>query len=218
MGKPTIHIVLGDDHEIFRNGFKTLFDDQPGIRFVGEAANGDELLRVIAKLKPEIVFTDIKMPGMNGVETTRLIRKRYPFAEVIALSTFNDAHFLMDMLDAGAKGYLLKDASKREVLEAIHAVHAQTHYYCKATREKMTELRTASGDSLAELKRIAFSGREKEIIGLICGGMSTMDIAKKLFLSKRTVDGHRDRIMRKASAPNIASLVTFAIRHGLFEV
>lgn len=214
----SIQIVLADDHEIFRDGFKTMLEGHPQIQLAGEAANGHELIELTKKLRPDVILTDIKMPLLSGIEATRIITRRYPFAVVIALSTFNDDHFIIDMLKAGAKGYLLKGSSKKEVLEAIYTVHGQQNYFCNLTRKRVAVINGGNPDNIASLKKISFSQREKEIIRLICKEYSTKEISKTLYIGKRTVDGYRDRIMRKINAQNIAGIVTFAIRYGIFEV
>jgi DNA-binding NarL/FixJ family response regulator len=213
-----IRIVLADDHELFRDGFKTMIDDHPEIVLVGEAKNGRDLLQLTMALQPDVILTDIKMPELNGIEATKIITRDFPFAVVIGFSTYHEDHFIIDMLDAGAKGYILKSATKNEVVEAIYAVHARKPYFCHLTRQRISVIKSRNDHNLSSLRRIAFSDKEKAIIRLICQEYSTREISKMVCLSKRTVDGHRDRILQKTKAQNIAGVVTFAIRYGIYEV
>src|ERR1700733_7506807 len=135
-----IKIVIADDHEIFREGFKLLLKRQDEVELVGEAENGKELLEIIAKKQPDIAIVDIKMPVMDGIEACRIIRRKFPNVQVIALSMFNDDNLVIDMLEAGARGYLLKNTKKAELLMATQAVHKGDLYYCNATSNKLTKM------------------------------------------------------------------------------
>src|SRR5665213_1294912 len=135
-----IRIILADDHEIFRDGFTNLINMQPGIELVAEAADGEQLIRVTQKFLPDVVLTDIKMPVMDGIEATRDIAKKFPHIGIIALSMFNDDDLLFDMMEAGAKGYLLKNAQKEEVISAINSVNKNAQYFCNDTQLKLAKL------------------------------------------------------------------------------
>jgi DNA-binding NarL/FixJ family response regulator len=211
-----IKVIIADDHEVVREGLKASFKSHPEILLVGEARNGEELLTLTRQLKPNVILTDIKMPKVTGVEATQKISKKYPDIGIVALTTFNDDHFILDMKEAGAKGFVLKDAPNKEIVAAIHAVYANCTYFCSATKLKMERMAEQNVPAQG-LNNITFSIREKEIIRLLCKEFSSTEISEKLFLSKRTVDGHRERIMRKINAQNIVGLVTYAIRNGLVE-
>src|SRR5258705_10066762 len=128
-----IRIVIADDHEIFRNGFKLLLKNQNELELVGEAENGKDLLAVVSEQQPDVVVTDIKMPVMDGIAACKIIKKIHPAIEVIALSMFNEDNLIVDMLEAGARGYLLKNTNKHELLLAAKTVHEGNTYYCTAT-------------------------------------------------------------------------------------
>ncbi|MEO7043674.1 MAG: response regulator transcription factor [Ferruginibacter sp.] len=213
-----IRIIVADDHQIFRDGFKSVLKNQDKIVLVGEAANGFELLSQIEKTMPDVILTDIKMPAMGGIEVTKIISKRFPDIGVIALTTFNDDHFIIDMLEAGAKGFILKDTPNDEILKAIETVHEKNSYYCATTHTKLSAILNENiYNNKTGLRKFTFSEREKDIIRFICRGFSNKEISEKMNVSKRTVEGHRDRIMLKTDTQNIAGIVTFAIRHGIFE-
>jgi len=214
-----IRIVIADDHAIFRDGFKLLLKDQDRLLLCGEAGHGQELLEVVVRTQPDVVITDIKMPGMDGVELCQKIRKEFPSIQVIALSMFNDDYLIMDMLEAGARGYLLKNTTRDELLEAVTAVHEGDTYYCAATSVKLARL---IADSKFELHKPpppgCFTNRELQILKLICEQLTSREIALQLGLSMRTVESHREKIQEKTGARNPVGIVIYAIRTGLFEV
>lgn len=218
-GLEPIRIVLADDHEIFRDGFSVMLRKQDEIKLVGKAADGKELVEITENLMPDVVLTDIKMPGLNGIEATRMIKKKFPAVQVIALSMFDDDNLIIDMLEAGARGYLLKNAPKAEILEAVKAVYGRQMYYCKTTSNKLIQMMAESRfNPYKETYKPQFSERETEIIGFICQGVMNKDIAKKLFLSVRTIEGYREKIQEKMKVKNTAGIVVYAIKNGIFKI
>jgi DNA-binding NarL/FixJ family response regulator len=214
-----VRIVLADDHEMFREGFKTLIKKQPDIELVGEAEDGSELLKITRALLPDVVLTDIAMPVMNGIEATRQIIAEYPHIFIIALTMSDDDHLIIDMLESGAKGYLLKNAHKTEIFEAIKTVYKGDTYYCRHTSEKLTHLIAKSRyNPYKEIPQESFSPRETDIIRLICEEYSNKEMADYLSLSVRTIEGYRERIQEKMRVRNGAGIVVYAIRHGIFKV
>jgi DNA-binding NarL/FixJ family response regulator len=214
-----IRIAIADDHEIYREGFKLLLKNQKELELVGEAENGKELLEVAVKQQPDVVITDIKMPLMDGIEACRQIRKKFPDMKVIALSMFNEDNLIVDMLEAGAKGYLLKNTNKQELLEAAKAVYEGSTYYCTATSAKLTKMIGASTFNPYRNHPVKkFSTRETEIIKLICEQFTNKEIAKTLKISIRTVESHREKIQEKTDAKNSIGVVIYAIKHGIYEV
>ncbi|HVB03328.1 MAG TPA: response regulator transcription factor [Chitinophagaceae bacterium] len=214
MTNQDITVLIADDHEIFRDGLSLVLLKAPGIRLLGEAENGRELLNLVHQLRPDIVLTDLKMPVMDGIEATREICIKYPGTGVIALSMFDEDEQIMDMLEAGARGYLLKNAGKREIITAVNAVYHDGNYYCISTSQKLAAL-IAKNRSLSRSEKMEFSSREKEIILLICRQFTAKQIAGKLFLSSRTVEGHRTRILEKMKVRNTAGVVIYALKHNL---
>lgn len=212
-----IRIILADDHEIFRDGFHSLLLNQTAIELVAEAGNGEQLIMLTEQYLPDIVITDIKMPVIDGIEATRIITAKHPGIAVIALSMYEDDHLITDMLDAGARGYLLKNAQKREILESVTHVYRNLPYYCSTTSTILAKLiSTRRYNPANAAERISFSEKEKEIICLICREYSNKDISAELHLSVRTIEGYRERILEKTNAKNTAGIVVHAIRNKIY--
>lgn len=215
---PDIQIVIADDHEIFRDGLKLMLSKYPEIQIVGEAANGKELIALVEQVQPQVILTDIKMPVMDGIESTKKITASHPNVGIIGLSMFDEDDLIIDMLEAGAKGYLLKNSDKNEIVDAIHTVYLQQPYYCKNTSHKLMQMIARSKfNPYVKRSKIEFSEREKEIIALICEGLTNKQIADVLFLSSRTVEGYRLKILEKMEAKNTVGLVIYAIQHHLYN-
>ena len=211
-----IRIVIADDHEMLREGFHNMLKKQTDIRLVGEAADGKELIDVVEKQKPDVVITDIKMPGMDGIQATRAILKKFPDIGIIALTLYDEDNLIIDMLEAGAKGYLTKTASKPEVLEAIHAVYKQNTFYCKHTSARLIQLIAKSRfNPNKKTTQPQFNEREVEIIRLICKEYTSKEIAQATGLSVRTVEGYREKIQEKMKVKNMVGIAIYAIRKGI---
>jgi len=215
----SIRVIIADDHEIYRDGFRQMLSHNGDIELVAEATDGASLLQLAAVKDPDVILTDIKMPVMNGIEATRQLSAKFPHIPVVALTMFNEDHQIIDMLAAGAKGYLLKDAAKTEMITAITTVHKNENFFCNATAQKVSRL-IASRIFNTELreKRIMLTEREQEVLKLLCEQWSTRDIADLLGLSTRTVEGLRADLLLKTDSRNLAGLVVFAIRYGIFTV
>ena len=214
-----VKIVIADDHEIFRDGFKVMLKKQTEVEIVAEAENGRELVHLVSVHQPDVVITDIKMPLMDGVEATREIKKQWPHIEVIALSMFDEENLVVEMLEAGAKGYLLKNTHKAEVVQAVKAVYKHETYYCNHTSNKLAQMIAKSHfNPYKHVAKPAFNEKEKEIIKLICQELSNKEIAAQLGLSTRTIEGYREKILEKIEAKNIAGLVIYAIKNNLYQV
>lgn len=218
MNYPT-RILIADDHEIFRNGFRLLLKNQKEAELAGEAENGEELLQAVSQHLPHVVITDIKMPVLDGIEATRLIKEKHPQVKVIALSNYNEDSLIIDMLEAGADGYLLKNTNPQELLLAIKTVMEDHKYYCRATSTKLAKFIAESRfNPYKNLPPVKLTAREREIVVLICQEMSNKEIAAKLGLSIRTVESYRDHIVEKIGARNMAGIVLYAIKHKIYEV
>lgn len=218
MDKPDIKLIIADDHEIFRDGFKLMLTKYPEIILVGEAVNGKELVDLAVKLKPDVIITDIKMPVMDGIDATKRIIEQFPDMGIIGLSMFDDDELIIEMLEAGAKGYLIKNAGKEQITEAIRTVYNNDPYYCKTTSHKLTNMIAKSRfNPYKKAAKAEFSEREKEIIELICRELTNKEIGDKLFLSVRTVEGHRLKILEKMNVKNTVGLVVYAIKNELVK-
>ncbi len=214
----SIRLLIADDHEIFRDGLVLMLSKQPHLVLEGQAEDGQELVDMVKKKQPDIVLTDIKMPRMDGIEATRYIRTWFPQVNIIALSMFDEENLIVDMLEAGAKGYLLKNADKQEILEAIENVYQNKVFYCQHTSARLATMIVKSKfNPYRKTESIEFTDREKDIVKLICLQFTAQEIADKLFLSKRTVEGYRTRILEKMNVKNTAGVVIFALKHGIIK-
>jgi DNA-binding NarL/FixJ family response regulator len=212
----SIRLVIADDHEIFRDGLALMLTKQDTVVLVGQAGDGEELLRVVAETQPDIVLTDIKMPRLNGIAAAKILLQSHPDLKIITLSMYQEEDLIVEMLEAGAKGYLLKNADKKEILEAILTVYEGNIFYCKHTTAQLATLIVKSKfDAHKRAHEPLFTDREKEIIRLICRQHTAQEIGNKLYLSKRTVEGYRTRILEKMEVKNTAGVVIFALRHHL---
>jgi DNA-binding NarL/FixJ family response regulator len=212
----TIRLVIADDHEIFRDGLALMLSKQDTLSLVGQAGDGRELIQLVAEQRPDLVITDIKMPRLDGIAATKLLLQKEAELKIIALSMFDEENLIVEMLEAGAKGYLLKNADKKEILEAIFTVCEGNIFYCRDTTARLASLIVKSKFDPHKRKAAAlFNDREKEIIRLICLQCTAQEIGGRLFLSRRTVEGYRTRILEKMEVKNAAGVVIFALRHGM---
>lgn len=208
-----VKIVLVDDHALFRNGLKGLISMREGYEVVAEAGDGGEFLDMLPTLEADVVFMDISMPNVGGEEATRKALSLYPDLKIVTLSMFGEESYYTRMVEAGAKGFLLKDSSIEEVFDAIDTVVAGGDYFSQRLLSSMSNRLRGTELSSGEL-----SSREIEILLAICRGLSNQEIAEELFISKRTVDAHRANILEKTGCKNTASLVVYAIRNRLVEL
>ena len=208
-------VIIVDDHQLFREGLKLMLNLNPLIGSIYQAANGVEFLELLGKLKPDIVLMDIDMPVMDGIEATKKALLLYPDLKIIALSMYGDDDYYLKMIEAGARGFILKNSDIEVVEKAIDEVFAGQNYF---SSDVMANLvlnlnKKKSGEIKNELTE-----RESEILYLICKGLSNQEIADTLFLSKRTIDKHRENILSKTNVKNTAGLVMYAIKHGIIHV
>jgi DNA-binding NarL/FixJ family response regulator len=213
-----IRIILADDHEIFRDGFKAMLRKQPAIQLVGEAEDGESLIALARNTQPDVIVTDIKMPRMDGVAATKYLAKEFPHIGIIALSMFDEEQLIVEMLEAGAQGYLLKNAHKDEIIEAIKTVSNHQAYYCNDTSAKLAQMIARSRIKEEKEKKLEFTEKELSVIRYICQEMTNKEIADQMKLSIRTVEGYRERIQEKIGAKNAAGVVVYAIKKNIYLV
>ena len=216
MEKKSIRILIVDDQHVFRLGLKALIHSMEGIEIVGEASDGLMMIKKAIEIKPDLILTDIKMPELDGIAATKEVFKLLPDSRVIALSAYVKDDLILQMLEAGAMGYLVKSAEAHEIKEAIETVYNRKPYFCKETTARLTDI-VAKNYKLPTKIEACFSERELEIIRLICNAFTSKEIANTLHLSKRTVEGHRTRILDKIGAKSIAGIITFAIESGIYK-
>jgi len=213
-----IRVLIADDHEMVREGLQIMIKKIDELEVIGEASNGEQLIMLARRLQPDVIVMDVKMPKFNGIEATKIIKNEFPHIGIVALSSFDEESMILDVLNAGAKAYLLKNASKEEITAAVKAVYRDETYYCRDVHLKLANI-IAKGGSYLETKRIRdqFKDRELEIIQMICEGMSSKQIGEHLGLKARTIERYRDVIMEKMEVSNAAELVTYAINHGIYK-
>ncbi len=210
-----IRIIIADDHQLFRNGLKILLNAFPEFDVTGEASNGEEFLNLLKNSEADIALMDINMPEMDGIEATKKGLKICPSINIIALSMYGEEEYYYKMVDAGAKGFLLKDSDISEVKEAIITINKGGSYF---SQELLHHVIQKIKHREHESKSANLSKRETEILFKICEGLSNQEIADTLFISKRTVDKHRANLLGKTDSKNTASLILFAIRNKLIEI
>lgn len=214
-----INIVIADDHEIFLDGLSLMLSKHPGFKVCDRASNGQQLQEIVDREKPDIVLTDIRMPVVDGIQSTKQILAAHPAMGVIALSMFDEENLIIEMLEAGAKGYLLKNAHKDEIIDAINSVYQNKNYYCAQTSFLLATMivRSNKFNANAQPVPIVLNDREKIIIQMICQQQTTQQIADKICLSKRTVEGYRVKILEKIQAKNTAGVVIFALKNNIIK-
>lgn len=210
-----LSIILVDDHKLFREGLKLLLDNLSFIEEVREASNGLEFLEELEAGIPDLVFIDIDMPVLNGIEATSKALESYPDLKIIALSMYGDEEYYLKMINAGVKGFVLKNSGIQEVETAIHTVVSGKNYF---SQEILILLIKNMNRKKVQGKKSGLSERESEILHQICMGFSNQEIADLLYLSKRTVDKHRENLLLKTQSKNTAGLVIYAIKNGILEL
>ncbi len=220
--KEQIQIVIADDEQLFRSGISFLLSREENFNVTFEAENGQELVDYLSKAKtiPDIVLMDLKMPVLNGVETTKIVHKKYPDIKIIALTSYSGKSFITNMINVGASSYLLKNTSPKDVVKTINEVQRKGFYYDNDVMKTIHEnLLSSNGKKIkSDLDKKLLSKREIEILELICKQLTTSEIAEKLFLSPRTVDGHRNNLLLKTDSKNVAGLVIYGIQKKLIEL
>lgn len=214
-----IRLLLVDDHEIVRAGLRMLFLAEPDMTIVGEAGSGQEALRLVAELKPDVVLMDVAMPGMTGIEATRRIKEAYPDTAILALTMYEDEQYFFEMLHAGASGYIPKRAAPDDLVSAIRVVSTGNVFlYASLAQYLVNEVINHPGFGAAPDDTEALTTREREVLIYIAEGNTNREIAEKLVISPKTVDRHRENIMRKLNMHNRVELVKYAIEKGLIRV
>jgi len=206
-------IIIVDDHIIFRKGLYTILNEIDNVKVVGEASNGNELLDLLKKQGTDIIFMDIKMPYMDGVEATKRVLAKYPEIKIVALTMFEEISYFNQMIEAGASGFLLKKTTTQELKKAIGLVLIDESYFSEEFMASVNKyIKPKQKDSTIHL-----TDREQEVLELICKGYSNTEIAKKLGVSSRTIDGFRAKLFEKTGAKNAPNLVMFALKNGLIN-
>ncbi len=210
-----IRVIVVDDHEIFRSGLKMVINKLGYARVVAEAANGAEFLQLLDEEETDIVLMDIEMPVMNGIEATRQALEKKPGLKVIALTMFTEDAYIQHMIEAGAKGFLIKNIRKDVLDRAIQAVYNGKTYYSEELWDYFTKSIVKEEKTENDL---VITRRELEVLQLLAEGLSNKEIGGRLFVSERTIVGHKSNLMTKTNTKNTVSLLAFAIRNGLIHI
>jgi DNA-binding NarL/FixJ family response regulator len=212
-----IKIILVDDHQMFRDGVRSVLSDEENIDIIGEIGAAEGLYELLKILNPDLIITDISLPGISGIEIAKYVCKNYPNVKILILSMHSNEEFITKALNAGANGYLPKDTSMTELLEAINAIYKGENYFNKNISD--TILKSIINKSKNEsTEQETLSKREKEVITLVVDGLTNKEIAEKLFISIRTVDSHKNNIMQKLNLKSSVELVKYAIKNNLAKI
>ena len=217
----SVKVILADDHQMFREGLRSLMERQTDIEIIAEAADGRSIIKLLQKLSPDVIIMDVSMPGLNGIEATRQIKAEFTDVKVIALSMYSNRQYVIEMLKAGASGYLLKDCAVKELCEAIRIVAAGQVYLNPQVSTLVVNdyLKCLSDTPVAgPTDSSVLSAREREVLQLLTEGERTKEIASILHVCVKTVERHRQNITGKLNLNSIAELTKYAIQEGLTSV
>ena len=210
-----LKLIIADDHTMFLQGIVSLIEHESGIKIIGKAVNGIEVLNILKIQSADMVILDISMPEMDGIELSKILKKEYPFIKIIIVSTHSNAKIISRLIRIGVNGYLLKNAEKSELLEAIYSVSDGKNYFSKEVEEQHLSNTQKIEKQISNLTEL--SSREKEILILIAHEYNTAEIAEKIFISFNTVNTHRRNLLSKLNAKNTAGLVKYAVENGLVD-
>lgn len=213
----SVRVLIVDDHKIMREGLRSLLEKQPDTEVAAEAENAREALQLVEEVKPDIVIMDVVMPSLNGIEATRRLLAKIPSIKVIALSMYSDKRFVMEMLRAGAAGYLLKDCAFEELDEAIRTVMQDRTYITPRIVDIIVKDYFSQAEKPRSSALSALTSRQYEVLQLLAEGKSTREIAKQMALSVKTIESHRQQIISKLNIRSVAGLTKYAIREGLIS-
>ncbi|MCE7991798.1 MAG: response regulator transcription factor [Roseivirga sp.] len=217
--KSEIRIALADDHRLIRSGMKSILNSCSDFKVVQEAANGQELLDGLTEAKPDVILLDLEMPVLTGKEALEMIRKESEQIKVLILTMHQSKAFIVQMMELGANGYLVKDCDPEEVIAAIEKVYHHDYYFSeKVSLAMLGGITDPALKATAMLKSHGLNEREVEVLRLICEEKTTPEIGEALFLSPKTIEGYRKSLLEKSGVRNMAGLVLFAVKHGLVEV
>ena len=211
-------ILLAEDHHIVRQGLRALLESDPHFRLVGEAGDGIEAVRLTERLKPDVLITDVMMPGLNGLEVTRQVTKSVPKTRVIILSMYANDAYVLEALKNGASGYVLKDSQASDLIQAVREVAAGRRYLSPPLSERALDLYAKKIEDVPEDPYEMLTTREREVLQMVAEGRTSTEIADRLFISPRTAEGHRANVMRKLGLQNQADLIRFALKRGILPM
>lgn len=213
-----IKIAIADDYKIFREGLKVGLSADEALEVVLEADNGEDLLKALENETPDVILMDLKMPIMDGMEATKEVRKKYPSVKVLVVSMYEDDKFIIHLMENGANGYLLKNTEPDEIRRSIYAVHENGYYFNDLVNKALLKKLILKNNLKPSFNQnVELTEREQEVLKLICEEKTAAEIAKEIFLSPRSVEGIRQRLIEKVGVRNSAGLVMFAVKNGLVD-
>ena len=220
--KNKIKIILADDEVLFRKGISFLLEREENFEIIFEVSNGKELVSFLREstIHPDIIMMDLKMPLLNGVETTRIIIEEFPDVKIIALTSYDSKSFIANMINIGAASYLVKNTTPSDMIKTINEVYEKGVYYNDQVLKIIQEgiVTNSTRQNKSQFDEDYLTNREKEVLVLICKQMNTHEIADKLFISPRTVEGHRNNLLLKTESKNVAGLVVYAIQNKMITI
>ena len=213
-----IKIAIADDYKIFRDGLKVGLSMDDNLDVIAEADNGEDLLKLLETIHPDIILMDLNMPILDGMEATKRVKKQYPTIKVLVVTMYDDDKFIIHLMEIGANGYLLKNAEPEEIRKSIYAVHENGYYFNDLVNKALLKKLVLKNNLRPSFNNnIEFTEREQEVLKLICEEKTATEIGKEIFLSPRSVEGIRQRLIEKVGVRNTAGLVMFAIKNGIVE-
>lgn len=220
MANKKFKLILVDDHKLFRDGLKFVINQMDNLEVIAEASNGNEFLEILEEKKPDLVLMDISMPELDGIQATKQATSKYPGIKILVISMFCDEEYYYQMIQAGVMGFVLKEFGKDELENAIHAVlNGESYFSQKLLRDIIMNLNSpGKSKKLQNDPDSNLTKRELEVLKYICEGSSNAQIAEKLFISIRTVEGHKSNLISKTGVKNTISLVMFALKNNLVEI
>lgn len=217
-GTTTISVILADDHPVVRRGLRTLLESEAGLCVVAEASDGLEAVRLVARLKPDVLVLDLMMPGLSGLEVLRIVRQRSPQTQVVVLSMSSNNAFIAESLKCGATSYLLKGCTEKELARAVRETAAGRRWLSPPVTQIAINAYIEQAKAGPFDPHETLTVREREVLQLAAEGKTSSEIAARLHISPRTVENHRSNLMRKLGLQNQSELVCHAVRHGLIAV
>ncbi|MBI5857036.1 MAG: response regulator transcription factor [Sphingobacteriales bacterium] len=213
-----IRIAIADDYKIYRDGLKVGLSADDNMEIIGEADNGEELMKALETISPDVILMDLKMPLMDGMEATKQVRKKYPSIKVLVVTMYEDDKFIIHLMENGANGYLLKNAEPDEIRKSIYAVHENGYYFNDVVNKALLKKLVLKNNLKPSFNQnIDLTEREQEVLKMICEEKTAAEIAKEIFLSPRSVEGIRQRLIEKVGVRNTAGLVMFAVKNGIVD-
>lgn len=213
-----IKIAIADDYKIYRDGLKLCLSSDDNLQFLFEAENGEELMKLLESNQPDVILMDLKMPLLDGVESTKLIRKKYKEIKVLVVTMYDSDKFIIHLMESGANGYLLKNAEPKEIIKAIYTVYENGYYFNDLVNKALLKKLVVKNNLIPSFNNdIELTRQEQQVLELICEEKTVAEIGTQLLLSVRSVEGIRQKLIEKIGVRNTAGLVMFAVKNGLTE-